>query len=95
MNLVVLHALILVTQLSLFTYGKPSLLEVAPAEMVASANSARVLSESDSDRSKEVDNEKYREANFAVGHEEDDNFLMSKLLHKMKMTPDPASSCNE
>lgn len=69
--------------------------------MVANTNSARVLSESDSDRSKEVDNKKYREsddeANF-VGHEEGENNLMSKLqhvIHKMKMTPDPASSCNE
>lgn len=101
MNLVVLHTLILVTQLSLFTYGKPSLLEVAPVEMVANTNSARVLSESDSDHSKEVDNKLAREsddeANF-IGHEEDAKSILMSKLHDVlhKMTPDPASSsCNE
>jgi hypothetical protein len=74
MNLVVLHTLILVTQLSLLTYGKPSIVEPPTSiELEASANTA-------------VKNEIAR--NFS----EDDNF-MKQVLNKM--TPDPASACNE
>jgi hypothetical protein len=76
MNLVVLHSLILVTQLSLLTYGKPSIAE-------ASADSV-----SDHALLKEDDKSDLMQ-NYGA---ENENF-MKQVLHKM--TPDPASSCNE
>lgn len=101
MNLVVLHTLILVTQLSLFTYGKPSLMEVTPSvvEMVSTANAKS--SESDrhikdeGDNKNESDELKTRMPNY---FDKNENFLMkNKLQHVFhKMTSDPASSsCNE